>query len=103
VAAGSRRFDRNGALEAPVAHTLVTGVTVTGGGLLFTGDLDDNLVAVDTKTGRTLYSFNTGGSVGGGVISYEVKGTQYVASLSGAVSGFFGGSGSAAVVIFALP
>jgi alcohol dehydrogenase (cytochrome c) len=92
VAAGSRRFDRKGALEAPVAHILVAGVTVTGG-LLFTGDLDDNLVAVDTKTGRTLYSFNTGGSVGGGVVSYEVKGTQYVAALSGAVSGFFGGSG----------
>jgi len=37
------------------------------------------------------------------LISYEVKGTQYVAALSGAVSGFFGGSGPAAVVIFALP
>jgi alcohol dehydrogenase (cytochrome c) len=82
---------------------LVAGVTVTGGGVLFTGDLDDNFVAVDTKTGKTLYSFNTGGSVGGGVISYELKGKQYVAALSGAVSGFFGGSGPAAVVIFALP
>lgn len=67
------------------------------------GDLDDNFVAVDTKTGKTLYSFNTGGSVGGGVISYELKGKQYVAALSGAVSGFFGGSGPAALIVFALP
>jgi alcohol dehydrogenase (cytochrome c) len=82
---------------------LVAGVTVTGGGVLFTGDLDDNFVAVDTKTGKTLYSFNTGGSVGGGVISFEVDKKQYVAAMSGAVSGFFGGSGPAAVVVFSLP
>jgi alcohol dehydrogenase (cytochrome c) len=82
---------------------LVAGVTVTGGGVLFTGDFDDNFVAVDAKSGKTLYTFDTGGSVGGGVISYEVNGKQYVAALSGAVSGFFGGSGPAAVVVFALP
>jgi alcohol dehydrogenase (cytochrome c) len=82
---------------------LVAGVTVTGGGVLFTGDLDNNFLAIDAKTGRTLYTFNTGGSVGGGVISYEIQGKQYVATMTGAVSGFFGGSGPAAVVIFALP
>jgi alcohol dehydrogenase (cytochrome c) len=82
---------------------LVAGVTVSAGGVLFTGDLADNFVALDTKSGKTLYTFNTGGSVGGGVLSYEVKGKQYVAAMSGAVSGFFGGSGPAAVVVFALP
>jgi alcohol dehydrogenase (cytochrome c) len=71
--------------------------------VLFTGDFDDNFVAVDAKSGKTLYTFDTGGSVGGGVISYEINGKQYVAALSGAVSGFFGGSGPAAVVVFALP
>lgn len=82
---------------------LVAGVTVTAGGVLFTGDLKDNFVALDANTGRTLYTFNTGGSVGGGVISYELKGKQYVAATSGAISAFFGGNGSSAVVIFALP
>jgi alcohol dehydrogenase (cytochrome c) len=82
---------------------LVAGVIVTGGGVLFTGDLDNNFLAIDANTGKTLYTFNTGGSVGGGVISYEIQGKQYVATMSGAVSGFFGGSGPAAVVIFALP
>src|SRR6266478_6319824 len=48
---------------------LMAGVTVTAGGVLFTGDLDDNFVAVDAHTGKTLYTFNTGGSLGGGVIS----------------------------------
>jgi alcohol dehydrogenase (cytochrome c) len=81
---------------------LVAGITVTAGGVLFTGDLDDNFLAIDANTGRTLYSFNTGGSVGGGVISYEVAGKQYVAAMSGQVSGFFGGNGPAAVVVFAL-
>ena len=82
---------------------LVAGITVTGGGLLFTGDLNDNFLAIDAKTGKTVYSFNTGGSIGGGVISYDIAGKQYVATVSGVVSGFFGGSGPAAVVIFALP
>jgi alcohol dehydrogenase (cytochrome c) len=82
---------------------LVAGVIVTGGGVLFTGDLDNNFLAIDANTGKTLYTFNTGGSVGGGVISYEIQVKQYVATMSGAVSGFFGGSGPAAAVIFALP
>ena len=82
---------------------LVAGVTVTAGGVLFTGDLDNNFLALDAATGKTLYSFNSGGSIGGGVVSYEIGGKQYVAAVSGAVSGFFGGSGTAEVVVFALP
>jgi len=55
------------------------------------------------RDGKTLYRFNTGGSIGGGVISYQIDGKQYVATTSGVVSGFFGGSGTSAVIIFALP
>ena len=82
---------------------LVAGVTATSGGMLFTGDLDNYFLAIDAGNGKTLYRFNTGGSVGGGVISYEIGGKQYVATTSGVVSGFFGGSGTAAIVIFSLP
>ena len=46
-------------------------------------------------------SRDTGGSVGGGVISYELDGKQYVATTSGVISGFSGGSGTSAVLIFA--
>jgi len=109
------RADARGWLQAIEATTgrvrwkrqwptpLVAGVTVTAGGVLFTGDVDNNFVAIDASTGKTLYSFNTGGSLGGGVISYEVAGKQYVAAMSGAVSGFFGGSGPAALIVFELP
>ena len=82
---------------------LVAGITVSAGGVLFSGDMNNDFFALDAKTGKTLYTFNTGGSVGGGVISYEVNGKQYVATTSGTLSGFFHGSGTAAVVVFALP
>ena len=82
---------------------LVAGVTVTSGGVLFTGDLNNDFLVIDVRDGKTLYRFNTGGSIGGGVISYELGGKQYVATTSGVVSGFFGGSGTSAVIVFALP
>ena len=80
---------------------LVAGVTATSGGVLFTGDLNNDFLALDAKTGDVLYRFNTGGSIGGGVISYALDGKQYVAATSGTVSAFFGGSGLPAVVVFA--
>jgi len=82
---------------------LVAGVTVTSGGVLFTGDLNNEFLAIDASNGKTLYRFNTGGSIGGGVISYEIDGKQYVATASGVVSGFFGGSGTSAIIVFSLP
>jgi alcohol dehydrogenase (cytochrome c) len=81
---------------------LVAAVTATSGGLLFTGDLDNNFLALDASNGNTLYRFNTGGTVGGGVLTYELNGQQYVATTSGLVSGFFGGSGTSSIIIFAL-
>jgi PQQ-dependent dehydrogenase (methanol/ethanol family) len=80
---------------------LVAGVTATSGGVLFTGDLNNDFLALDAKTGNVLYRFNTGGSIGGGVITYALDGKQYVATTSGTVSAFFGGSGLPAVVVFA--
>jgi alcohol dehydrogenase (cytochrome c) len=82
---------------------LVAGITVTSGDVLFTGDLNNDFLVIDVRDGKTLYRFNTGGSIGGGVISYQVGDKQYVATTSGVVSGFFGGSGTSAVIIFALP
>ncbi len=81
---------------------LVAAVTATSGGVLFTGDLDNNFLVLDASNGNTLYRFNTGGTVGGGVLTYELNGKQYVATTSGVVSGFFGGSGTSAVVIFSM-
>jgi alcohol dehydrogenase (cytochrome c) len=79
------------------------GIVATSGGVLFTGGLDNDFVALDAADGKELYRFNTGGSIGGGVVTYEVKGKQYVATTSGVISGFHGGSGTSAVVVLALP
>ena len=82
---------------------LIAGIVATSGGVLFTGDLDGNFLVMNSATGAPLYRFNTGGSVGGGAVSYAQDGKQYVAITSGAVSAFFGGNGPPAVVVFALP
>ena len=78
-------------------------VTATAGNVLFTGDLKGDFLVLNAGNGQELYSFNTGGTVAGGVISYQIGAKQYVATTSGVVSGFFGGSGTSAVIIFALP
>ena len=82
---------------------LVAGVTATSGDVLFTGDLNNDFLALDARNGDVLYRFNTGGSIGGGVVTYAHNSKQYVATTSGTVSAFFGGSGLPAIVIFALP
>ena len=82
---------------------LIAGVTATSGGVLFTGDLNNDFLVLNAKTGDVLYRFNTGGTIGAGTVTYERNGKQYVAIASGTVSPFFGGSGLPIVAIFALP
>lgn len=75
-------------------------LTPTAGNVLFTGDLDGNFLALDARDGKTLYSFDTGGPIAGGVITYEVQGKQYVAVASGHSGGSIPLNGSATLVIF---
>ena len=63
--------------------------------MLFTGDLNGNFLALDARDGKTLYSFDTGGPIAGGVITYEVKGKQYVAVAAGHSGGSIPLNGSA--------
>ena len=60
-----------------------SGATVTAGGLMFQSAPDGNLEAHDAKTGNVLWQFQTG-AAGGPVITYELDGEQYVASVSAA-------------------
>ncbi len=55
----------------------------TGGGLLFTGKLTGEFVALDEDTGKTLWQFKTGSSVNSTAITYTHKGRQYVTISSG--------------------
>ncbi len=82
---------------------MVSAVTATGGGLVFTGELNGDFIALDARSGKALYRFNTGGPIGGGVVSYALGGKQYVAVASGRASLFFGPVGAPTVFVFALP
>ncbi len=85
--------------EKPV----VAGVTPTAGGVTFTGDLAGNLLVFDTATGALLHKAQTGGSLAGGVVTYEQGGTQYLAFANGNVSrNAFGALGLPSVVIMAV-
>ena len=79
---------------------LVAGATPTEGGVIFTGELTNDFIALDGVTGKVLYRFNTGGPVGSGVSTYEVKGKQYVAVASGNTSRTWNPNTGAAATVF---
>jgi alcohol dehydrogenase (cytochrome c) len=59
------------------------GMMVTAGGLIFTGRLSGEFVALDEATGKTLWQFKTGSSVNASAITYTHNGRQYVSVASG--------------------
>ncbi len=59
------------------------GMLATGGGLVFTGKLTGEVIALDEDTGKTLWQFKTGSSVNSTAITYTHKGRQYVTIASG--------------------
>jgi alcohol dehydrogenase (cytochrome c) len=68
---------------------LVAGVTPTAGGLVITGDLAGNVLVFNATTGALLATVPTNKALGGGIISYEVKGKQYIAVAAGMASSNF--------------
>jgi PQQ-dependent dehydrogenase (methanol/ethanol family) len=85
------------------ATPMVAGVTPTAGDVILTGDLDGYFLVLDSRTGETLYRFNTGGAVAGGVSTYLIDGKQYVAAVSGNSSRtIWKTAGAATVVVFGL-
>ncbi len=59
------------------------GTLATDGGLIFTGKLTGEFLALDDATGQTLWSFKTGSSVNATAITFTHKGKQYVSVASG--------------------
>jgi alcohol dehydrogenase (cytochrome c) len=59
------------------------GLLATDGGLVFTGKLTGEFIALDQATGKQLWQFKTGSSVNAPPITYTHKGAQYVTVLSG--------------------
>ena len=65
------------------------GALATAGDVVFYGTLEGYLKAVDSKTGKELYKFKTASGIIGNVMTYEHKGKQHIAVLSG-VGGWAG-------------
>jgi alcohol dehydrogenase (cytochrome c) len=59
------------------------GVLATGGGLVFTGKLTGEFVALDEATGKTVWQFKTGSGVNATAITYLHNGKQYISVASG--------------------
>ena len=73
----------------PEQFSVWSGALATAGDVVFYGTLEGYLKAVDAKTGKELYKYKTPSGIIGNVMTYEHKGRQYVAVLSG-VGGWAG-------------
>ncbi len=83
---------------------VLSGITPTAGGIVLGGDNAGNFFVFDSDSGKVLKSVATGGSLSGGVVTYENRGKQYVAFTSGNVSrSLFGATGRPSIVVMALP
>ena len=59
------------------------GTMATAGGIVFFADDAHSFEAVDAKTGKPLWHFNTGQTISASPMSYTVNGKQYVAIAAG--------------------
>jgi len=55
----------------------------TAGGLVFAGDDQGVLTALDAASGKALWHFNTGQRISASPMSYSFKGRQYIAIAAG--------------------
>ena len=70
--------------KAPLRDFAVSAGTLgTDGGLLFTGRLTGEVIALDQDNGKQLWQFKTGSSINAPPITFTHKGVQYVSVLSG--------------------
>lgn len=59
------------------------GVLATAGGLIFVGDAEGYLIALDARTGKAVWRFQTGGTIIAPPVSYALNGRQYIAVAAG--------------------
>ncbi|MDE2455051.1 MAG: PQQ-dependent methanol/ethanol family dehydrogenase [Burkholderiales bacterium] len=69
--------------DTPNNAPLWGGVLTTGGNLVFWGTPEGYLQAADAKTGKVVWKFQTGSGVVAPPITWQDKGEQYVAVVSG--------------------
>jgi alcohol dehydrogenase (cytochrome c) len=99
---------------APATTWILASVLATAGDVIFSGDPEGYFFALEARTGKRLWSFQTGGGHRGSAITYSVNGRQYVATPSGwgslvgsSHTGLFPNApaprGGSALLVFALP
>jgi alcohol dehydrogenase (cytochrome c) len=87
---------------------MIGGVAVTGGDVVFAGELTGDFLVFDANDGKVVYRRNVGGPIAGGMVSYASGGKQYVAVVSGFVGGYYHqmapeiGGGNPTITVFAL-
>jgi alcohol dehydrogenase (cytochrome c) len=69
--------------ELPFKSPNIAGTMVTAGGLVFTGMLTGEFIAVDAETGKIVWQFQTPSGIVGQPITWEKDGKQYVTVTSG--------------------
>jgi alcohol dehydrogenase (cytochrome c) len=91
-------------------HPMVASLLSTAGGLVFAAEPTGEMLALDARTGALLWRLQTGSGVHGSIITYAVRGKQYVAVTTGWggwVKGFAPELAAAprggALFVFALP
>lgn len=83
---------------------MLAAVTPTAGGLVFTGDLNGDVLALDAGKGSVLWRNSTNAALGGGVISYQAGGHQRIAVAAGmSANNWPLPKGTARVIIYSLP
>jgi alcohol dehydrogenase (cytochrome c) len=75
-----------------------SGVLSTAGGLVFTGSQTGEFMAFDAKSGKKLWSFQTGSGITGLPITWERNGKQYITVLSGSATVYAALAGDPEVV-----
>ena len=65
----------------------MTAALTTGGGLVFTGDVDRYVRALDVRTGALLWETRLGTSAQGFPVTFRANGEQYIAVAAGVGGG----------------
>jgi alcohol dehydrogenase (cytochrome c) len=91
-------------------HPIVASLLTTAGGLVFVGQPTGEFTALDAKSGKQLWRFQTGSGIHSSPVTYSVDGKQYVAvptGWGGWMKGFgpelYGATRGSALVVFSLP
>ena len=78
------RARRSGTISRSARFTTGLVCLSTAGGLVFAGEHKGQVSALDARTGKSLWHFNTGDLITSSPISYAIDGQQYIAISSGA-------------------